>query len=316
MNRRYGGSGLGLSISKKLAELMGGTMWFDSTEGKGSTFFFTFQTPLIPEAESSHMTWPTKLGSLKGKRLVVVDKSKSLLKSIEQKLSHWGIDTKTVQDIDELGTLPPFHALLVDDRMSQIPPELSDCPSLWMSYDRTTQFKPSLRKPIRDKSLLFQLERLLFDENDNSDISARDSSDTVDKPTVQITPNFEAKILLAEDNLINQQIVKRLLSKLGYNNLTIVENGKQAVDEVMSTTFDVVLMDLMMPEMNGLQATKLIRASHTKPQPKIIALTADAFLETKEECLKSGMEEVITKPINLETLRRVLYDFSKATKPS
>jgi CheY-like chemotaxis protein len=126
----------------------------------------------------------------------------------------------------------------------------------------------------------------------------------------QLAKTYPLRILVAEDNLVNQKLIQRLLNKLGYD-VVVVGSGKQALDTLMSTSFDLVLMDIQMPEMDGLEATRQIRSLASLPQPTVVAMTAGALTTDKEACLSAGMDDYIAKPIALEKLVAVLIRTSQ-----
>jgi len=313
ITRKYGGSGLGLTITKRLAELMGGTIWFESEENVGTTFFVTLRTT-TPNSKSKCLVNSSK--NYAGKRVLIVAYNANLLCILEKHIIAMGftcVSSRNPQPIEgsydiacielpsrskqgELCTYQNFMEALVQSGTSVI--------TIGPKYNNIDF--PHLKKPLKLSSLVSSIRRIMNDE-----------SLTAPLPIVSPVRNSSIKILIAEDNFINQRVIVKLLQSFGYNNIDVVENGQQAVNSVTNTCYDVVLMDIMMPIMSGIEATQLIRKNIPSiMQPTIIALTANAFQEDKRKCLECGMNAIITKPVNKNELFAFLGNIRKEATPS
>jgi len=311
---------LGLSICKKLTELMGGKMWFESKEGKGSTFYFTIMT-LKPEQPIMrpipHILY--------GKRVLIIDKSTALQQVLSVRMYSWGITSvsfKTVREaISVFGTSTTklVDLFLVDARHGLNEIHLLkayDIPIVLMGTTKpSTEFETFafLNKPIRISKLLNVLEQVLQNISNNlySEMSKKRALDSSDPLPAQ----RNLRILIAEDNFMNQKVIVKVLESAGYTNIEIVEDGLQALEIMKRKTFEVILMDCMMPKMDGLEATERIRAEcPLAAQPVIIALTANAFPENRRRCFLAGMNFVLTKPLQKKELIDALHQFSLTLK--
>ncbi|UKA48998.1 response regulator [Arthrobacter sp. FW305-123] len=327
--RRYGGTGLGLAISRRLTEVMGGKIGLDSEPGVGSRFWFDLELPLGP-ADSATETLPA---SLTGRRVLVVDDNATNRLVLETQLASWGMLPLSVADaasaLDEYRaaalTSHPYEIAVVDMCMPdtdglQLARNIkndangSGGPGIilltsTMQVERSDLTSAGIReyltKPVRSSELYNRLLRVL-------------ATKTAGAPAPPVLtggePSFETsdpaprlgKLLVAEDNEVNQLVARGMANRLGYD-VHIVEDGEQAVSAALSGNYAAVLMDCHMPVMDGFDATRAIRASkdHSARIP-IIAMTAGALDEDRERCFAAGMDDYISKPVDLATLADVL----------
>jgi PAS domain S-box-containing protein len=310
--RKYGGTGLGLAISKRLVELMGGMIWAESGLGKGSVFHFT----IIAEARSAE---PKAYQSsdqpmLAGKRLLIVDGKETNLKIMKQLALLWHMLPETAtnaKDALDLARASAFDAAILGAEIKgmdllafgseirqyqrQIPLILSASFGV-KKFDDCSQFNAFLTRPIKP-SQLYESLRKIFDDKPSIDVIA---------PDRQHYDVHKLRILLAEDNAVNQKVALRMLKKIGYR-ADLAANGLEVLQALEHLHYDVVLMDVQMPEMDGLEATRAIRERlPPEDQPMIIAITAYALEGDRERCIKAGMDGYISKPVNLHELTDAL----------
>jgi CheY-like chemotaxis protein len=323
--RKFGGTGLGLTICKKIAAHMGGDIHVESTPGKGSTFHF------YAWVEKSKNTAGKKPIStqLQGKRILVVDDNTNSLDILELILKEQGMSVHkltggsgVITAIQEnLEKETPFDLCILDlmmpgmdgcDVSRQIRgqgPPISTIPLLAFSLPGARQlieyrecgFNGFLPKPVRRQKLLKMMEQYLPREK------TRTGEEKKEPPSLYSPSNSnEVHILLAEDNPLNRKLARFMLTKAGYQ-LDVVENGKEAVETYTAAPekYDLILMDIQMPEMDGREAAQRIRANGFDRVP-IIAMTAAAMKRDYEECIQAGMNDFISKPIRQEVVLRII----------
>jgi len=347
--RRYGGTGLGLAITQQLVKLMGGSIGVESEEGKGSTFWFT--VTLQKQAKGASLPAPLP-ADIRGIRVLVVDDNASNREILTRRLEAWGMRPAEADEgraglkalLRSLEEKDPFKIVLVDMQMPGMDGEafcravkadenLARTPLILLTSlgvrgearrFRKMGFSGYLTKPVRHSDLFDMMGQILggLPEGPESLIT---------RHSVRELKRFggatERRILLVEDNITNQQVVLGMLEKLGLN-ADVVGNGKEAVEAVEAVKaipYDLVLMDVQMPVMDGMEATRRIRALEAEAQGSklkdkersaelsaqseilpIVAMTAHAMEGDRERCLKVGMNDYIAKPIGLQTLADVL----------
>ena len=321
--RKYGGTGLGLTISSRLAGLMGGRVWVESEVGRGSRFHFTVQlglqknqaTAIVPELQ------------LSGRRVLVIDDNRTNLRILQDVLRNWDMDV-TIADNGATALqllqpaqndLQPYELVLLDCHMPEMDgfmvaertrrtcgsqPIILMLTSAAQYGDlercRSLDIHSHLTKPIRQQYLLEAIKRVFESK------SAVEPILPLEEPRV-FAPPAGLRLLLAEDNVVNQKVAVRMLEKWGHR-VRVVPDGKQAVEAATSQDFDAILMDVQMPIVGGFEATALIREaerSNGRHIP-IIAMTAHAMQGDRERCLIAGMDAYIAKPISAKEVAEVL----------
>ncbi len=320
--RKYGGTGLGLAISRRLAELMGGRMWAESEgPGKGATFLFSIKVPIAPMPATRLRDFVGTQPELAGKRLLVVDDNATNRRILSLQTGKWGMasrDTESpLEAVRWLDAGENFDLAILDMHMpeldgltlaQQIRERRSGLPLVLFSSlgrreagDTDKLFSAYLAKPIRQSQLFDTLVGLLV-----KDIAPRTAAPSKSQLDPTMAARHPLRILLAEDNVVNQKLALRILQQMGYR-ADLASNGQEAVESVERQTYDVILMDVQMPEMDGLEASRRITAKWTPDErPRIVAMTANAMQGDREMCLAAGMDDYVTKPIRVDQLVEAL----------
>ncbi|MEM8899892.1 MAG: response regulator, partial [Bacteroidota bacterium] len=314
--RKYGGTGLGLSISKRLIELMGGKIWVETQEGVGSKFFFTVIAPVANIAEQIKPLTKDRETDI---QILILDDHALRAEILSKQLETIGITSEVVFQAEEvLQRLKDNEFSLIITHSSY---EKSDVfvfcqscksqhphlPILMLSSTENANVSAELvdkviLKPFRQRQLIRCIHSLLG--------IPIQTEVKVTPASTQQTQAASLSILLVEDNLVNQKIAKRMFDSLGYT-VDLANNGEEAVKKLSEQGYDLVFMDVQMPIMDGLTATRFIRKSKASDSLPIIAMTANALPEDREACLDAGMNDYLAKPIKPKFLQDMINKWRK-----
>lgn len=320
--RKYGGTGLGLAISKKLMEQMGGTIAIESSGPAGSVFYAS----ALLQPEQKNLTHDHSVDfEFKSKKILIAEENDIDRNTLQQYIDYWGMQANVLQSaqdlVAELQKNIPYDVLILNEnlvletfgkkRLLALISEASSTAStkvlIFSQFDsqlRTNEESlgsaATINKPIKPIELRNALTLLI---SGNAIQTSR--TNTTANNFDNLAQRYPRKMLLVEDNVVNQKVATRILGRLGYT-ISLAQNGLEAIEAVQKQNYDIIFMDVQMPQMNGLDATRRIRQMDLEQQPLIVAMSASAMIEDHTSALEAGMDDFVDKPISVDELIRVL----------
>ncbi len=318
IERKYGGTGLGLSICKRISEMLDGSIGVTSEPGRGSEFTFEFPVVFKHDQHADWMTNPDP--RLDGKRVLLVDDDEAVLQSLKYYVESWGMKADLARTgVDAINLVREnrtYDAMLIEKYLPvkeglQVAAEIQftcegEIPFLLMNVSGRVEsssdaFFDRIHKPIKPEALYQGLRKLVLHLKDEETVVV-----TEQLFDGSFAARHPLRILLAEDNIVNQMVALNFLDRMGYR-VDIASNGIEVLAALELSTYDVILMDVQMPEMDGLEATREIYARYPEGErPRIIALTAYAMQGDRDECSRAGMDDYISKPVKSSDLALAL----------